>query len=190
MCRPPSVLTVSDLPGLTPEVLARAARVTALVLDVDGVLSDGRIIYDEFGDELKCFDVQDGSRLILWHRAGLKSAIITARKAKLIKRRAKEMLIDFLAQHALQKLSAFERFLTRYRLTAEQVCAVGDDLMDLPILRRAGLAVAVPNAVDEIKAVSHYVTTRAGGKGAVREIVDLILKAKGLWDEAIRPYRV
>jgi len=176
-----------DLP---PDVLARASRVTALVLDVDGVLSDGRIVYDELGDELKFFDVQDGSGLILWHRAGLKSAIITARKAKLITRRAKEMAVDCLAQKALKKLPVYEQLLRRWRLPHEQICAIGDDLMDLPILRRAGLAVAVANAVEEVKRISHYVTTRAGGRGAVREVIDLILKAKGLWDEVLKPYQV
>jgi len=179
------------LEQLPPDVLARAACVTALVLDVDGVLSDGRIIYDEFGDELKCFDVQDGAGLVLWRRAGLHSAIITARKAKLIKRRAKELAVDFLAQkNALNKLAAYEQFVKRFRLSESQVCAIADDLMDLPILRRAGFAVAVPNAVLEIKAVSHYVTSRPGGRGAVREVIDLILKAKGLWDEVVKPYQV
>jgi len=174
-----------DLP---PDVVARASRISALVLDVDGVLSDGRIIYDEFGDELKFFDVQDGAGLVYWRRAGLKSAIITARKAKLIARRAKELQVDFLVQKALNKLEAYERLLRRYRLSHEQVCAVGDDLMDLPIMRRVGLAVAVPNAVDEVKAVSHYLTRRAGGRGAVREVITLILKARGLWDEVVKPY--
>ena len=176
----------SELP---PDVLVRAARVTALILDVDGVLSDGRIIYDEFGDELKCFDVQDGTGLVLWRRAGLKSAIVTARKTKLIRRRAKELAVDFLAQNAFSKLAAYERFVRRFRLSHEQVCAIADDLIDLPVFRRVGFAVAVPNAVDEVKAASHYVTRRAGGRGAVREVIDLILKAKGLWDEALQPYQ-
>jgi 3-deoxy-D-manno-octulosonate 8-phosphate phosphatase (KDO 8-P phosphatase) len=170
-------------------LLDRASRVTTLILDVDGVLSDGRIIYDEDGDELKCFDVQDGSGLSLWHRVGLRSAIITARRAKLITRRAKEMGVNFLAQKALQKLPVYEDVLKRFRVSSEQVCAVGDDLMDLPILRRVGLAVTVPNGVEEVKAVSHYVTSRAGGRGAVREVVELILKAKGLWDEVLKPYQ-
>jgi len=178
------------LQDLPPDLLARASRITALVLDVDGVLSDGRIVYDEFGDELKCFDVQDGSGLVLWHRAGLKSAIITARKAKLITRRAKEMAVDFLAQKALKKLPVYEQLLRRWQLSHEQVCAIGDDLMDLPILRRVGLAVTVPNAVEEVKRVSHYMTSRTGGRGAVREVIDLILKAKGLWDEVLKPYQV
>ena len=159
-----------------------------LVMDVDGVLSDGRIVYDEYGDELKFFDVQDGAGLVYWRRAGLRSAIITARKAKLIKRRAKEMQVDFLAQHALQKLAAYEIFLKRFRLAHDQVCAIGDDLMDLPILRRVGLAVAVSNAVTEVKTACHVVTQRPGGRGAVREVIDLILKTKGLWDEAVKTY--
>ena len=175
---------------LVPEMRARAERITTLVLDVDGVLTDGRIIYDEFGDELKCFDVQDGAGLVIWRRAGLLSAVITARKTKLVKRRAKEMQVDFLSQGAPAKLAAYEQFVGRFRLKAEQVCAIADDLMDLPILRRVGLAVAVPNAVDEIKAVSHYQTQRAGGHGAVREVVDLILKAKGLWEQVLQPYQL
>ena len=177
-------------PDLLQDLSARAGRITALVMDVDGVLSDGRIIYDEFGDELKCFDVQDGAGLVYWKRAGLKSAIITARKARLITRRAKELQADFLAQGAVNKLAAYEKFLRKFRLSPDQVCAIGDDLMDLPILRRAGLAVAVPNGVDEVKECCHYVTSRPGGKGAVREAITLILKAKGLWDQVLKTYQV
>lgn len=171
------------------QLAARAAGVTALVIDVDGVLTDGRIIYDEFGDELKCFDVQDGTGLMLWRRAGMKSAIITARKTKLLKRRAKELAVDFLAQHAFKKLEAYEKFTRRYRLTPEQVCAIGDDLMELPILLRVGLAVAVSNAADEVKAAAHLTTSRSGGRGAVREVIEFILKAKGLWSQVVQPYR-
>ena len=177
-------------PGeLSEELLTRMRRVTALVLDVDGVLTDGRIIYDEFGDELKCFDVQDGTGLVFWHRAGLKSAIITARKSKLVKRRAKEMAVDFLAQQAFKKIQAYEQFLRRYHLLPEQVCAIADDVMELPIFQRVGLAIAVQNAVPEIKSASHYVTMRSGGCGAVREVTDLILKAKGLWNQIFLPYQ-
>lgn len=167
----------------------RAGKIKALVLDVDGVLTDGRIIYDEWGDELKHFDVQDGAGLAFWRRAGLRSAIITARNSRLVKRRAKELQVDFLAQKALVKLPVFERLLTRWRLTTEQVCVMGDDLMELPLLRRAGLAVAVPNAVDEVKAVCHYVTTRPGGRGAVREVIEALLKANGLWADITRRYQ-
>ena len=173
---------------IAADVMQRASRVTALVLDVDGVLTDGRIVYDEFGDELKFFDVQDGTGLVFWHRAGLKSALITSRKARLIKRRAKELSVDFLAQKALKKLPLYEHFRKRFRLAHDEICAMGDDVMELPILRRVGLAVAVSNAVDDVKAASHYVTQHAGGRGAIREVVELILRAKGLWSEVTKPY--
>ena len=175
--------------GMGPELLARAQRVTTLVVDVDGVLTDGRIVYAEYGDELKFFDVQDGAGLVFWHRSGLKSAIITARESKLLKRRAKEMRVDFLAQKALLKLPVYEQLLKKWRIAPEQVCAIGDDLMELPILRRAGLAVAVPAAVEEVKAVAHYTTHRPGGRGALREVIELVLKAKGLWEPLLERYR-
>ena len=172
-----------------PDAVQRASRVSLLLIDVDGVLTDGRIVYAEHGDELKCFDVQDGAGLVFWNRVGLQSAIITARKSRLVKRRAKEMRVDFLAQGCLLKLPFYERVLKRFRVSDEQVCAIGDDLMELPILRRVGFAVAVPNAVDEVKHASHYVTQRAGGHGAVREVVDLLLKAKGLRDQVLQRYQ-
>lgn len=174
--------------GFPPELVQRAAKVTTLVVDVDGVLTDGRIIYADYGDELKCFDVQDGAGLVFWHRAGLRSAIITARRSRLLKRRAKEMRVDALIQGALVKLPEYERLLKRFRVSDEQVCAIGDDLMELPILRRVGLAVAVPNAVEEVKQASHYLTQRSGGRGAVREVIDGLLKAKGLWDDLLTRY--
>lgn len=179
---------MSGIATPSQEVLTRASQVSVLVLDVDGVLTDGRIIYADYGDELKCFDVQDGAGLVFWNRAGLKSAVITSRKSRLMKRRAKEMRVDCLVQGALLKLPAYERVLRRFHVTEEQVCAIGDDLMELPMLRRAGLAVAVPNAVEEVKRISHYVTQRPGGRGAVREVIDLVLKAKGVWEHLILRY--
>ena len=176
-------------PAVSPEVLQRASRVSVLVIDVDGVLTDGRIIYADYGDELKFFDVQDGAGLVFWNRLGLKSAIITARRSRLVKRRAKEMRVDFLAQQRLLKLPAYEAMLKRFRVTDAQVCAIGDDLMELPILRRVGLAVAVPNAVEEVRQLCHYTTRHSGGRGAVREVVDLVLKAKGLWDQLLQRYQ-
>lgn len=174
---------------VSPEVTQRASRVNVLLLDVDGVLTDGRIVLAEYGDELKFFDVQDGAGLVFWNRAGLKSAIITARRSRLVKRRAKELHVDFLAQGQLLKLRAYERLLKRFRVDPEQVCAVGDDLMELPILRRVGLAIAVPNAVEEVRLISHYITKRSGGRGAVREVIELILKAKGLWAHLLQRYQ-
>ena len=174
---------------LPPDVLQRASKVSLLIMDVDGVLTDGRIIYAEYGDELKCFDVQDGAGLVFWHRVGLKSAIISGRKSRLLKRRAKEMRVDFLAQGQLIKLPVYKKVLKKFRVTDEQVCVIGDDLMELSMARRAGFTVAVPHAAEEIKNVSHYVTQREGGRGAVREAVDLILKAKGLWDQVLHRYQ-
>ena len=175
--------------SISADVLARASRVSVLVLDVDGVLTDGRIIMAEYGDELKHFDVQDGAGLVFWNRVGLRSAIISGRTSRLLKRRAKEMRVDVLAQGQLIKLPMYERILKRFRVTDEQVCALGDDLMELPILRRVGLAIAVPNAVEDVKRISHYVTRRPGGRGAVREVIEMILGAKGLWNAVLQRYR-
>ena len=179
-----------ERPGyLPPEVQQRASKISLLVVDVDGVLTDGRIVYADYGDELKFFDVQDGAGLVFWHRAGLQSAILTARTSRLMKRRAKEMRVDVLAQGKLIKLPAYEELLRRFRVTDEAVCVIGDDLMELPMLRRAGLSVAVPNAVEEVKTVCHYITKRPGGHGAVRELIDIILKAKGLWEHVLQRYQ-
>ena len=169
-------------------VAARAKRIQLLVLDVDGVLTDGRIVYDERGNELKCFDVQDGAGVAFWHRVGLKSVIITARRSRLVKRRAQELGVSYVAQHALRKLPAFAACLKRLRVAPEAACVVGDDLMELPLLRRAGLAVAVANAVPEVQAAAHYVTRHPGGRGAVREVVELLLKAQGRWPQVMRRY--
>ena len=174
---------------LSPEILERIKRITTLVVDVDGVLTDGRIIYDQFGDELKNFDVQDGAGMVMWHRAGLRSAIITARKSRLVRRRAREMRVDFLRQKALLKLPAYKTLLKRWNVEDAQVCVMGDDLMELPLMRRAGLAVAVPNAVDEVKQISHFVTQKLGGRGAVREVIELILKATGRWEALLERYQ-
>ncbi len=175
--------------ALSPELIQRASCIDVLVIDVDGVLTDGRIVYADYGDELKFFDVQDGAGLVFWNRVGLKSAVITARKSRLVKRRAKELRVDFLAQGRLEKVPAYEEMLKQLGVRDEQVCAIGDDLMELPLLRRAGLAVAVPNAVEEVKRASAYVTRRFGGHGAVREVVELILKSKGLWDKVLERYQ-
>lgn len=176
-------------PQFTGALQQRAAKITTLVADVDGVLTDGRIVYAEHGDELKFFDAQDGAGLVFWNRVGLRSALITARSSRLAGRRAKEMRIDYVSQKALVKLPVYEQLLKKWRLTDEQVCVIGDDLMEYPLLRRAGLAVAVANAVDEVKQIAHYTTQHSGGRGAVREVIELILKAKGLWDEVMQRYR-
>ncbi len=177
-----------DVAEVPLPVRTRIAPIEFLVLDVDGVLTDGRIIYAEHGDELKHFDVQDGAGLVFWHRAGLKSAMITGRTSRLVKRRAKEMRVNVVVQGQLIKLPIYERLLKQFRLTDAQVCVIGDDLMELPLLRRAGFAVAVPSAVEEIKHASHYVTHRLAGRGSVPDVIDLILSVKGLWDAVLQRY--
>lgn len=157
----------------------KAKKIKALILDVDGVMTDGRIIYDNFGDEFKVFDVQDGYGLVLWHRAGLKSAIVTAKKTKIVARRAKECHITKLFQNARDKGITYEKILKDLKVTDEEVCFIGDELLDIPIMKRAGLAVAVPYSREEVKSLAHYVTKSQGGRGAVREVIELILKSQG-----------
>lgn len=166
----------------------KARKVRALILDVDGVLTDGSIIYCNSGKELKVFNVQDGFGMSLLERAGIKSIIITAKKSRALIKRAKEMKVAKVYQNAIDKVRAYDQVLKNFKLSDEEVCYIGDDLIDLPILRRAGLAVVVSDGVDELKAIAHYVTEKEGGRGAVREVIDIILKAKGQWNEVTRGY--
>ena len=166
-----------------PDLAARAAAVRLLLLDVDGVLTDGSVIYADDGSELKRFHVRDGSGLKLWHAAGKRSAIVSGRQSAAVERRAAELGIGPVLQGRDDKLAALAEVLAATGLTPEEVCAVGDDLPDLPVLRRCGLAVAVADACPEVRAAAAYVTAAPGGRGAVREAVEWLLKAQGRWDE-------
>lgn len=166
----------------------KARKVKLLIVDVDGVLTDGRIIYDNFGDEFKCFHVQDGLGFVLLGFAKIKSVIITAKKSRIVARRAREMGIAKVCQNAPHKLKAYNKILKAFKVSDDEVCFIGDDIIDMPVLRRVGLAVGVANAMEEVKKISHYITKKEGGKGAVREVVDLILKAQGKWDELVGRY--
>ncbi len=161
----------------------RARNIKLLILDVDGVMTDGRIIYDNFGDEFKAFDVQDGYGMVLWCIAGLKSAIITAKKSRIVSRRAKTCHITKLFQDARDKGAIYDKILKIFKLTDEEVCFIGDDFIDIPIMKRAGLAVAVPYSRPEIKSLAHYITKADAGRGAVREVVELILKSQNKWPQ-------
>lgn len=174
---------------IPPDVLARARAVRLVILDVDGVMTDGRIIYGTGGLELKAFDVRDGHGVKMFHRAGLRTAIITGRTSEVVVRRAQELEIADVIQGSHDKLAAYRDLLARHALDDAQVACLGDDVTDLPLLARAGLAVAVPGAAPEARAAAHYVTRRAGGRGAVREVLDLILQAQGLWAAALARYR-
>ena len=170
------------------DLLARAGAIELLLLDVDGVLTDGSVIYADDGSELKRFHVRDGSGLKLWHAAGKRSAIVSGRRSVAVERRATELGIGPVLQGRDDKLAAFEELLAATGLRAEQVCAVGDDLPDLPVLRRCGLCAAVADACPELRAVAHYVTAAPGGRGAVREAIEWLLKSSGRWDELIARY--
>jgi 3-deoxy-D-manno-octulosonate 8-phosphate phosphatase (KDO 8-P phosphatase) len=170
------------------ELRDKALRVKLLIVDVDGVLTDGRIVHGNYGDELKFFDVQDGLGLALLSRAGLKTVVITAKRSPINHRRAREIRITKLYQNVEDKLKVYEKVLRKFRLSHEEVCYVADDLVDLPVFTRVGLAVAVKNAVEDVKARAHYITERRGGRGAVREVTDMLLKQQGKWDEVTGKY--
>jgi len=174
--------------GLTTVLKNKIKKIKLLALDVDGVLTDGKIIFDSAGKETKIFDVQDGFALVILKRAGYKTAIITARDSKVVHLRARDLNIDKTYVDAFPKLLAYEDLLRHFRLKDEHVCFVGDDLPDIQVLKRAGFAVAVNNACREVKAVADYVTKKQGGAGAVREIVELILETRGQWREVISQY--
>ena len=166
----------------------RAKKIKLLILDVDGVLTDGRIIYDNFGDEIKCFNVYDGFGMTLLHRSGIKSVIITAKKTRIVERRAKDMNVAKVYSD-YRKLKAYEKVVKKFKVKDEEVCFIGDDFIDLPVLKRTGLSVAPPEAIEEVKNACHYITKKSGGKGAVRELVEIILKSQGLWNEVISEYQ-
>ncbi len=161
-----------------------------LILDVDGVLTDGSIVYTSAGEEVKAFNVKDGSGLNYWHRVGYSAAIITGRKSPMVERRAAELNIPYLAMDVKYKLPEFERILTEARVEPQEVLVVGDDLMELPMMARAGVGAAVRDAMPEVREAADWVTNKKGGKGAVREIIDHILQVQGKWDTIMSRYLV
>lgn len=159
----------------------RLKKIKVLILDVDGVLTDGGIIMDANGVETKRFDVQDGMGLVFWKKCGYKSAIISARESKVVAHRANDLKIDKVFVGVYPKITAYESLLKEWNIKDEDVCFIGDDVTDFKVLKRVGFAACVDNAVFEIKSISHYVCSKKGGHGAVREIIELILKAQGQW---------
>ncbi len=166
----------------------RAKKIKLLIMDVDGVLTDGRIVLDENGNELKFFNVRDGHGIVLLHRIGIETAIITGRQSKIVERRAKELSIPYVYQKVFDKLKVYEELKNRLSLKDEEIAYIGDDVVDIPIMRRVGFSVSVADAHEEVKRVAHYITSKPGGKGAVREVAELIIKAKGLWDKVMERY--
>jgi 3-deoxy-D-manno-octulosonate 8-phosphate phosphatase (KDO 8-P phosphatase) len=175
---------------VSSSVTARAKRIRVLLMDVDGVLTDGQVWLlsrrDGTASELKGFSAYDGAGLKVARAAGLRTGLITGRESTAVSQRARECEIEFVYQGRATKLGAFEEILRATGASDQEVAYVGDDLPDLPILLRVGLAVAVANAAPEVKRAAHFTTTRSGGDGAVREVIELIVKSQGKWKESTR----
>ena len=166
----------------------RLADIQVLVIDVDGVLTDGTIVVNGDGSESKFFSVLDGHGIRLWRRAGLKVAFLSGRASEPTKHRAEQLEVDYVFQDCHDKLDALKKFLKQIELSPDRIAYIGDDLPDLPPIRYVGFGVAVANAVDEVKQHADYVTTRPGGSGAVREAIEYILKNAGRWQELMERY--
>ncbi len=171
----------------TPE--ERAKGVKLLLLDVDGVLTDGRIVYSSSGNELKFFDVKDGHGIKLIQRAGIMVGIITGRTSEIVRRRAEELGITLLYQGRFEKSAVLAEIVNKTGIIKEHIAFVGDDLVDIPVLKRVGFGASVSDAVTDVKEVAHYVSSFPGGRGAVRDIVEFILRNKGLWNSVIEKYQ-
>ena len=171
----------------SPELAARCAPIELLLVDVDGVLTDGVIALDDLGVETKHFHVRDGTAITLWRQAGKRVAILSGRSAGAVTRRADELGIAPVIQGAAQKGAPFRALIAELGLDARQVCYIGDDLPDLPVLGAAGLAACPADAVPEVRQAAQLVTDAPGGRGAVREVVETILKHQGTWDGLVAP---
>ena len=167
---------------------ANFTEIKMLILDVDGVLTDGTLVIHSDGGESKYFNTLDGHGIRMWQRAGLKVALLSGRASEPTRRRAEQLNIEYVFEDCHDKLPTLEKFLEKLGLSPESVAFIGDDLMDLPAIRYVGFGVAVANAVDEVKKYADYVTERPGGAGAVREVIEYILKKTGKWQELMKRY--
>ncbi len=174
--------------AVTEALAEKIKKVKLIILDVDGVMTDGGIIYNDAGQETKRFDVRDGHGIKLAMRAGIDVALVTARESQAVLHRARNLGIELLYQGMRDKVKAFDDLLIKKALTPAEIAYIGDDLVDLPIIKRAGFSAAVPDAVPEVKERVDYVTAKPGGGGAVRETIELILKTQGKWDGIIELY--
>ena len=184
------MVTMSTTPIATPEVIARARKIKLFLMDVDGTITNGSVNLISLPNdggvaEMKGFNAQDGMALKLAHTMGIRIGFITGRKSPAVSQRAHELSVEFVYLGQATKMAAFDECVQKAGVLLEEVAYMGDDLPDMPVAQRAGMAVAVANAAPEMKAISHYVTTRGGGEGSAREVVELILKSQGRWEEAI-----
>jgi 3-deoxy-D-manno-octulosonate 8-phosphate phosphatase (KDO 8-P phosphatase) len=171
------------------DLAARCGPIEVLVVDVDGVMTDGVIAIDDRGVETKHFFVRDGSGVHLWRRAGKRAAILSGRWAQVVERRAAELGMAPVIQGTPQKLEPFQALLRDLNVTGQQVCYVGDDLPDLPVLNLVGLAACPADAVPEVRQAAHFVAQLPGGRGALREVIETILKHQGVWQSLLDRYR-
>jgi 3-deoxy-D-manno-octulosonate 8-phosphate phosphatase (KDO 8-P phosphatase) len=180
-------------PKISAAVKKRAARIKVILMDVDGTMTDGGVTLQSQPDgsalEIKTFDAHDGQGLTLAHTAGLRTGCITGRESPALLRRAKEMKMEFIYMKIALKIPAYEEILAKAGVSDAEVAFIGDDLPDIPLLKRAGLAVAVGDAVTEVKKVAHYTTQALAGRGAVREAIEVILKSRGNWEQLIEKAR-
>jgi 3-deoxy-D-manno-octulosonate 8-phosphate phosphatase (KDO 8-P phosphatase) len=165
-------------------------NICLLLLDVDGVMTDGRIIYDGNGLETKFFNVKDGHGIKMLQRHGIEVGIITGRTSVVVDIRARELGIELVYQGALKKLESYEDVKLKTGLADNQIAYMGDDIIDVPVMRRVGFSAAPPDSLPEVLATADYVSSCGGGKGAVREVCDLILKARGVWNEIVKRYEL
>ena len=180
---------MSPTPKISPALKKRASQIKLLLMDVDGTMTDGGVLLlsqpDGSALEIKKFDAHDGQGLTLAHTAGIRTGCITGRESPALLRRAHEMKMDYIYMKIPLKMPAYEEILAKAGVKDAEVAFVGDDLPDIPILKRVGLAVAVGDAVADVKKIAHNTTKAHAGKGAIREAIELILKSKGIWDELI-----
>lgn len=178
---PDSSLTLKDLEQ-------RAQKIRLAIFDVDGVLTDGSLFFGDDGQEYKAFNSLDGHGLKMLRRSGVTLAIITGRNSQVVVHRALNLGIEHVYQGAEDKLVIYQQALEDLGMDAEHTAYVGDDVVDLPVLKRCGLAVCVPQSVDLVKRHVHYITERGGGRGAAREVCELIMRAQGTFDQQMAPY--
>lgn len=173
---------------MSEDLKAQAEKIKLLLLDVDGVLTDGRIIYDSRGRDSKFFDVHDGLGVYVLQRCGIKTILITAKSSKTIGPRAKDMRVAEVFADIFPKTAVLDKILKKYNVSPDEICFVGDDLVDLSLMKKVGMPVAVANASSEIKEAALFVTRCSGGRGAVREVAELILKSQGKWEDILKFY--
>ena len=173
---------------VSEKILAKARRIKLILMDADGVLTEGKVTYGDGNLELKSFDVKDGAGIDLARKAGIRTGIISGRHSGALQRRAKELRIDEVHQKVIDKVVVYKEIVGRYSLRDEEVAYMGDDILDLPLLSRVGLSAAVADAHPEVTKRVDLVTTSTGGQGAVRELIEFILRAQGRWDTIVQEF--